>query len=363
LVLRNPMKRTLFSLCLSLVTGALVAQTPPTEVTVAIPPLTAPASDVSPPFPSGAGRYQQWYSAANLGVGITIPRRINRLEFFAGTAPTSQAALIDCEILLGHGRTQGLLGTFDSNWAVGTTPLLVRPRTNVSLIAAASGSLCIDVPLVNTFVWDQISPVVMEIRVYGNTVAGLNPFSYNFRGATTAFGISRVYGGGSPLAVTGNVLTNTGMVTRFTARLGATLPFGFGCPGEGNFIPRAVVSNLGWPGVTWNHQLQQAASQQFAFWVIGDQDIQATGVDLLPLFGLPPANCLLLTNLLNVIGTSTAGGGAGTGIATLSVVLPPTTSYVGASLYTQWVVFDPLAPSGLLSVTAGNRSVIAPVGG
>ena len=59
----------------------------------------------------------------------------------------------------------------------------------------------------------------------------------------------------------------------------------------------------------------------------------------------------------------TVGGGAGGGIATLPLQLPAVTGYIGQSFYTQWVVLDPLALNGLLSVTAGLHSIVAPLGG
>jgi hypothetical protein len=33
------------------------------------------------------------------------------------------------------------------------------------------------------------------------------------------------------------------------------------------------------------------------------------------------------------------------------------------SLYTQWVVFDPLAQNGVLAVTPGLWTIVAPIGG
>jgi hypothetical protein len=47
----------------------------------------------------------------------------------------------------------------------------------------------------------------------------------------------------------------------------------------------------------------------------------------------------------------------------MPIQLPGTTGYIGMSFYTQWVVLDPLALNGVLSVTAGLHSVVAPIGG
>jgi hypothetical protein len=357
----KPMKRALF-LSLSLLVATLPAQF---SATLPVIPSTTNVN-VAPPFPAGAGRYQQWYSAVSLQQFITEPARINRLEFFAGTQPTSQAALIDCEIFLGHGRAQGLLGTFDSNWDDPANPyVVVRPRANVSLVATTAGSVCIDVPIVpgSQFTWDGVRPVVMEVRVYGNSVGGGAPFNYNFRGTTSSFGVSRVYAAGSALAQNGSSLVNTGMITRFSARPGVNLSYGTGCPGEGGFVPQARVNNLAWPGINWNHQIVGAASQQTAFWIIGDQEVPAGLLELGQLLGVPSNNCFLRASLIATQTAMTVGGGAGAGTVTLPIALPPTTSYVGASFYTQWVVFDSLAANGLLSVTNANRSIVAPIGG
>ena len=72
---------------------------------------------------------------------------------------------------------------------------------------------------------------------------------------------------------------------------------------------------------------------------------------------------MLLTNPVNAIARQTVGGGPGAGVATLPIQLPATTGYVGWSLYTQWVVFDPLAMNGVLAVTPGLWTIVAPVGG
>ena len=118
-----------------------------------------------------------------------------------------------------------------------------------------------------------------------------------------------------------------------------------------------------WPGITWNHQLNAAPSQRPAFWVIGDTKDAPWPVDLGTLIFGFQTNCMLRMNPVNAVGLVTVGGGAGGGTASLGVFLPAVTSYVGASLFTQWVVFDPLAPSTVLATTPANWAIVAPVGG
>ena len=352
---RRPMMR--FFCFLSLFAATLLGQT---QVQVSVPNLPS-FVNVDRPFPGGIGRYQQWFSAASLQAGIAEPRRITQLEFFAGTQPTSQACTIDCEILMAHGLGSGVTGLFDFNYA--STPVIVKTRANVNLLAGAAGAVVMTLPFDTPFTWDRTRPVLLEVRIYGNSL-GSQPFNYNFRGTTQSRGVtSRVYAGGSPGATSGTVSQGFGMMTRFTARMGVELTFGTGCPGEGGFVPVNTVPNLGWPGIVWDHQLSNAPSSRPAFWVIGDTKDAPFPVDLTAILGYPSSNCLLYTNPVNLVGVTTVGGGAGGGIVTLGVPLPPTTGYVGLSVFTQWVVFDPLAQNGALCVTPAVWTIIAPVGG
>jgi hypothetical protein len=347
------MKRAL--LLLSLLAPALPGQT-----VVTVPNIPS-FQNVDRPFPGGIGRYQQWYSAASLQAGLPEPMRIQQVDFLGGTAPTSQAAQIDCEILMGHGLFSGVTGNFTTNFA--DTPVIVKARANVPLIAGGPGTVVLSLPFTTRFTWDRVRPVLLEIRVHGNSL-GNQPFLYNFRGSTQANGtISRVYANGSVGATSGAVLQGVGMVTRFTARQGMTLPFGAGCAGEGGFIPTSTVQNVPSPGILWVHQLNGAASQRPCLWVIGDSNAAPFPLDLTELLGLPTSGCFLRNNAVNAIAATTVGGGPGGGSVNLPLQLPGTAGYVGVSLFTQWVVFDPFAPNGVLSVTGGDWSIVAPVGG
>ncbi|HEU4420008.1 MAG TPA: hypothetical protein VFT55_13830 [Planctomycetota bacterium] len=321
--------------------------------------------NVDRPWPAGIGRYQQWFSAASFQTHLPGPRRIERVEFLAGTSPTSQAAQINCEILMSHGHVFGLFGPFSTNYA--DSPVVVKPTGNVSLLAGPAGSVVLTVPFLTPFTWDGERPVLLEIRIFGNSL-GSQPFAYNFRGAAGQQGmISRVYAPGSAGATTGTVAQGLGMDVRFTARPGSMLSFGSGCPGEGGFVPVGTASEIPWPSILWTHTLSMAASQRICIWVFGNSKTAWESiplpVDLPILLGYPPSNCMLLTNPIALNLAVTVGGGAGGGIATMPIQLPAVTGYIGQSFYTQWVVLDPLALNGLLSVTAGLHSVVAPLGG
>lgn len=347
----------LLSLGVALATGL------PAQTTVTSPNLPS-VQNVDAPWSTGIGSYQQWYSLASLQ-SLPTPMRIERVEFFAGTSLTATATTIDCEILMGHGNASGVAGAFASNYS--SPPVVVLPRQNVNLLAGAPGAVVLNIPFTTRFTWDRARPIVLEVRVHGN---GLNsqPFLYNFRGSTAAFGVtSRVYQGGSPAATNGQVTQAMGLTTRFTARPGVLLEYGTGCAGGGGVAPKNKVLQVMSPGISWGHELSQAGSSQIALWIMGTSDTNFSGiplpVDLSLLLGGPASPCMLRTDPTWMNAFITVGGGPGAGFAQFSWQLPGVASYVGLSFYTQWIVFDPLAPNGQLTTTQGVRCICAPVGG
>lgn len=354
----------LFSSLLAFPAELAAQPLPPTLVTATVP--VGPTVNVDRPFPGGIGRYQQWFSANSLATnGIEMPRRLTQVEFFAGTSLTSTPAVIDCEFLMGYGNATGLFGNFDSNYVAGTQ-VVVKTRANVQLSAGGPGAVVMTVPFNVPFTWDRVRPVVLEIRIYGNSLSS-QPFNYNFQGTSTAFGVSRMYTAGSALAASGSPQTGFGMRTRFTGRLGVNIPYGVGCAGEGGIVPTASVSGLAWPASTWTHTLSNAASQRLCLWSIGDSKTDIGGVplpvDIAPIFGGSASNCFLRHNAVFFDAFLTVGGGAGGGTVSVGVPLPPTTGYVGLSLFTQWVVLDPLSSNGAVSTTSALESIVSVVGG
>lgn len=342
-----------------LFTAALAAQTAHTT-----PNPPSPAN-VDRPFGGGIGRYQQWYSAASMAAGFTTPMRIELIEFFAGTSQSSNATTLDMEVRVSHGKSLGLTGAFDTNYA--DVPLIVLPRQNVQLLAGAPGAVVMTIPFATRFTWDRVRPVLVEIKIFGNS-RGNQPFAYNHRGTTSGSTTThRVYQAGSAGATNGVSQQGIGLVTRFTARPGAIVPFGAGCPGQGGFVPVNTVVAVPYPGLNWQHQLTQASSQRLCIWVIGDSNSQWGPVtlpaDIGTMLGMAPNFCSLNVNPVSTVWTTTVGGGPGSGSATVAMQLPAVTFYIGMSLYTQWLVADPLSPNQLLSATPGMWSIVAPVGG
>jgi hypothetical protein len=159
-----------------------------------------------------------------------------------------------------------------------------------------------------------------------------------------------------------------GLLTRFTARPGITMDYGVGCAGEGGFVPKNRAVQIPSPGILWTHEVTNAPSGVFAALVIGTSNTLLGGVVPLPtdvnvLFGLPPSGCNLLTDSMILQGAVTVGGGAGSGFGKYDWQLAPVSSYVGVSVFTQWVVFDPLSPNGFATTSQGVHSIVAPVGG
>jgi hypothetical protein len=288
--------------------------------------------------------------------------RLERLEFIAGQGQTTLATSLDVEIALAHGFGSGLTGSFAFNFA--TPPVTVFPRGPLALAAGGAGSVVISVPFSTLFTWDGQSPLVIDVRIYGNG-RGNQSFTFDFRGtAQGGFVLTRCYQGGNANATSGVSQQGQGLYARFRARPGVVIPYGNGCPGVNFITPVASVQQIPQPAITWNHRVDNAASQRLCMLTLGDSRTQ-WGVETLP-FHLGPSlganGCYLLTNpLVNFFSTTVGSPGAGS--ATIGIQLPPFTSYVGMSLYTQWFVADPAASNAVLSASGGIWSIVAPVGG
>lgn len=345
-----------------LLSASLLAQT-----TVTTPNPMTP-QNIDRPFPGGIGHYQQWYNANGFMAGFTTPVRIEQLEFFAGSSNTSNATTIDMEVSMGHGNTLGLTGTFASNFS--STPVVVLPRTTVQLTAGAPGAVVMTIPFVNRFTWDHTRPIVIDVQIFGNS-RGNQPFAYNLRGQTVGASVtSRNYVAGNATATNGTVQAGIGLVTRFTGRPGVVLDFGAGCPGEGGFIPRNASMNIPYPGVVWNNRLTNASSQRMCALLIGTSNTSTSSTppialptDLGAMLGIGSTGCMLHVDPAAILWTQTIGGGPGAGAVTMPLQMPAMTWYIGLPLYTQWIVSDLNGPNGVMAMSQGVWSIVAPVGG
>ena len=350
-------------LCLSLLSVApALAQT--TFTTFTTPPLALPQISTDIPFASGVGRYQQWYSANEIRTGLGQPMRILRMQFLAGAPVSAITTTLDLEVAIGHGFGSGLVGAFDSNFA--TPKVTVLPRTTLALAPGPTGSTVLTINFATLFTWDGDSPLVVEVRLFGNG-RGNQPFAYNFLGTAQGFGrTNRCYQGGNANASTGTLPLSGawGLFTVFTARPGAAVAYGNGCPGANFVVPVATVQQIPAPGILWTHALNNAGSQRLTCLVLGDSRTQwgpaTLPLDLSPFLGA--GGCFLLASPIATFFTTTVGS-PGAGFASLDLPLPPTTGYIGMSVFSQWLVADPAAINGVLSASGGIWSIVAPVGG
>lgn len=316
------------------------------------------------PFAGGACRYQQWFRGSDLAANATQPMRMTQIQFLRGAGPQQVSTTLDLEVAVGHSFQFGPNGFFDQNFIGGR--VVVVPRQTVTLGTGAPGAAVLTFPFATPFTWDGQSAVIVDIKIYGNG-QGNQAFNYDFLSTSQGLGaVTRLYTIGNANATTATtVQANWGLFARFTMRPGVNLPFGTGCAGAGNFVPEATTSQLAWPGIAWSHQLANASSQRLAIWVLGLSRTQwgpaTLPLDLGPVIGANGCSLLVSPDLF--LFATTVGGGPGAGIAHATLQLPPVTTYIGRSLFTQWLVLDPLASNGVGAASNGIWSIVAPVGG
>lgn len=353
-----PILRRAFLPAAALVLGASM---PAQLQTFTLPSSVLVTGNTNIPLSAGIGRFQQWFAGFELTAALSEPMRLQRLQFFAGSGQTSLATTLDVEVAVGHGRASGLIGTFDMNF-VGPK-VTVFPRGIVQLLAGGAGAPVVTINFIELFTWDGQSPVVVEVRVFGNG-RGNQPFTYDFQGSPQAGNrIMRLYQGGNANASTGTMQPGQGLFVGFQARPGVAIPFGNGCPGLNFVTPVGTVQQIPSPGINWNHRIENAASQRLCVLALGLSNTVSGGVPLPFDLGLIGGlGCFLLVDPAATFFATTVGS-PGAGSVTIPIQLPPLTFYVGTSLYTQWLVADPAASNGVMSATAGIRSIVAPVGG
>lgn len=340
-----------------LLTSLVTAQTQ----TFTLPSGVLTTANTNVPLSSGIGRYQQWFAANQITAALGRPMRFESMQFLAGTVATL-ATSIDCEVAIGLGNGSGMTGAFDSNFAA--PKFIVFPRGVLALAAGAAGNpvFTVNIPA-PYFTWDGVSPLVIELRIFGNGRGNTN-FAYDFRATQQGIGkLSRVYQGGNANATAGVPQDGQGLYTIFRARPGTTISYGNGCPGPNFVTPIATVSQVPEPSRPWTHQVGNASPQRLAMLVMGDSRTQWNGVplplDLSSLIGA--GGCYLLASPLTNVFTSTIGG-PGAGIASVTIQMPPFTSYVGLSFYAQWFIADPSAVNFVMSSSNAIWSIVKALG-
>lgn len=352
--MRVPLR--VLALCAALA-GGVVGQG-----TIDLPSLRNNPQNNNYPFAGPSMRYQQWFSALEWQLQSPKPIRVNGMWFFAGPGRTGVGGrVVDVEVTMANARPTTYSGTFDNNFVSGRTTVL--PRQQLTLQAPASTQFPVRIQFRNEFVWDGASGVVVDIKVFDNG-NGNQPYLYDLEYAPFTLGrTARLFTVNNPIARTAATTSaNTGVAIRFLFDEALAWPYGTGCVGEGGRIPAHTVDNG--PPIPGNSAytmlLTDAAVQSNAVFLIGGSDTTWNGTplpfDLAPFGGF---GCSLLVDLVASASVPTVGGGPGTGIARLPFPLPAQSSYVGASFYSQWLVFDPRASNGVLSVSNGVRHIVA----
>lgn len=308
------------------------------------------------PFASVRSRYQQWYSAADWQARSPRPIRVNTMQFKAGSTGMGVAnRQVEIEVTMANGPSVPS-NVFEANLVAGR--VLVFPRARITLPAPTPGTFPINIPFTSEFVWDGSSSVVADIRVWDNGNNNVSwTYDLEYDGSSPTASMFRLWTVNNPSATTATFMSQgQGLTTRFFYNTALSVAYGAGCPGDGGFVPLAgTEGGRPVPGNnTWGQLLTRAPSQRQAMFYMGFSRTTWNGQPL-P-FDLGPIGaqgCQVLGEVLASATATTVGGGAGAGIARIAFPLPPTTSWVGLEVFSQWIVIDPNSPSGLLTVSNG----------
>lgn len=326
------------------VAAALSAQT----MTVPAAPFTGGEDTL--PLAASPTRYQQWFSAPEMTSVARVPVRIRAMGFVAGNV-LQNGNTVDIEIRMAHLRPNTLpSATFANNLAEDNT--LVFPRAVVTLASRPqAGARVVTFNFVREFVWNGLSGIVIDIKVFGNG-NGNQSYLYPCRTANGIPGRTmRLFAPGNPANLQQATLVQNGMglVTQFDYADGVTVSFGAGCPGTGGLAPSAGT-NGGLPippNPSWTHTVTNVLPGAPAVFVAGASRTTFNGLPLpidLGLIGFP--GCALHVEALLFIPTSASLGG----VALMPLPVPGVTLF-RRQMFTQWFVLDPGASNGGLAAS------------
>lgn len=340
---------TLVALSLPLlVSGAARAQQFTLPVTVGNPGAT------SYPFAGPAMRYQQWWSPSEWRASVGQSVRVTNVQFKAATSGMGVAnRQIELEVAMGNSSTVSPTSHFESNFTSGK--VTVFPRAFRILPAPTPGTWPISLNFTNEFLWDGVSGVVLEIKLWNN---GNNnqPWIYELEyDQAASFSMYRLWDVTGPTSQNANFLRQgQGLIARFTYATALSLPYGTGCAGEGGHVPLATTEGgLPVPGNgAWRHALTNAPSQRPALFFMGFSP-STWGTIPLPfdLGAIGATGCSMYAEYVAGVTVQTVGGGPGSGAVRVPFGLPATTNWVGVRVYSQWLVLDPNAANGMLAAS------------
>jgi hypothetical protein len=343
-------------------TAVLLAAAVSAQQTFLLPTLRNNPTNNHYPFAGPTMRYQQWFSALEWQQQTLDPIRVIGMGFLPGPGRTGVGGrVIDIQVEMANARPTTYSGVFDSNFVSGRT--MVYPRASLTLQSPASAAFPVQISFRNEFVWDGVSGVVVDIKIFDNGNGG-QPYTYDLEyNAFTLGQTARLFTVNDPIARSAaTVSAGTGLSVQFRFFQAISWPYGQGCAGAGGAVPlHEVEGGFPIPGnASFGMLLTRAAPQANALFLIGGSSTSWNGTalpfDLAPI-GAP--GCSLLAEYVAGVTVPTGGGSPGTGIARLPFPMPSNTSYLGASFYSQWLVLDPNALNGVLAASNGLRHIVA----
>jgi hypothetical protein len=342
----------------------------PAQTQMVTLPSPAPLVWLKNNFPVGAPplRYQQWFTAAQWARTVSHPVRVVGLDLVASaTAGGQLGSVIDIEVKLANGPAF-LSQLMDANLTNPSAPfptpaVLVIPRSQHALGPATPGTFPLQLTFVREFVWDGISSVVVEIKMWNNGM-GNQTRPYDLQYAQNAgFEIGRMWGlSPDPNSVVnaGFVQQGNGVAMQFRYAEGVSVPYGRGCPGAGGHLPVAsTTGGLPLPANSaWTQRVSAANSQKNAVLLIGGSNTMLGSVPLPFSLGfIGGFGCDLWTDIVVTIPALTVGGGPGAGTAAVATPIPPVTGFTGMSAYFQWLIWDQQSGNGVMAMSHGLQTI------
>lgn len=348
---------SLAGLCLALASSGLAQATIhqidlPTNLLV-------PSRD-SFPFGGPPMRYQQWFSAAEWQATAVNPIRVVGLQFKAGSPGGQPGKQVDIEVKMAN--TVLFRREFDDNLGVmkDQDPHFAGA---VLMATATPGTFPLALTFTRDFIWDGVSGVTVEIKVFDNGNFGQS-YTYDLEATFTGFGkISRAFNITGPTMSTATFFgSGQGLSMRFDFLNAISHPFATGCPGGGGIVPEASTQN-GPPQAAnsaWRQILTGARPDAPAFFILGQSRTLWQNITLPLDLGFIPANgCFLLVEARTVRSVMTSPGfGFGDGSVDLALPIPPDVSLRGRAFFSQWLVLDPDADNGLMAASQGLIHVV-----
>ena len=284
-------------------------------------------------------RYQQIYKATDMLGSVGRPVRIRGITLMAsqsGQTPFS----ITLDLAIAHAASFAS-AVFANNIRSDRLQILSQQTLQMPAPSVAGFSVNIPIPNGGEWLWNGVDDIVLDFRVISNG-NGNQAFNYFFEtvvGAT--FAVQRIYAPGANSTVATIFQDGIGVRTRFDYVDGVVVPYGAGCPGQGNVVPEAgALGNplVGTLGFAW--LLTHARPQEPVLLMLGYSRTSWGGVPLpLDLTSAGAPGCFLHTNPI-LFFTAATSGGPGNGTATVPFPIPGITAYRGIQLTSQWLVVD-----------------------